>query len=352
MIVVPVNIDRVVDRIDSVQRRHRLLAFPFAVSKRYGEDNGGWVGALISYYGFFSLFPFLVVLVTIATWVLGDRPDLLQKVLVAIWSQVPFAAASLQANVEQEVRTIQASGWVMLISVLVTLWGALGVVRVLEDAVNTVWGVARFRRPGFFPKIARSLAVLALLAVGLAATAVVAGLTITVRFPVAGLVFVAVVNVVVVTAITLAVYHLSIAQQVSNADLLPGAVIMAVGTYGLTLVAGVYVKHVIARTTNIYGPFATTIGLLAYVSLVVQVFVVASEVNVVRAKRLWPRSFTGRALGEPDARAIDLTLQRERVLSQRQLVERGLSAETAAAVAAGELEPPAATPKSTPRRRL
>jgi uncharacterized BrkB/YihY/UPF0761 family membrane protein len=343
MLLVPVNIDRVVDRIDSVQRRHRLLAFPFAVSKRYGEDNGGWVGALISYYGFFSLFPFLVVLVTIATWVLGDRPDLLQKVLVAIWSNVPFAEG-LQANVEEEVRTIRASGWVMLISVLVTLWGALGVVRVLQDAVNTVWGVARFRRPGFIPKIARSLAVLALLAFGLAATAVVAGLTIAVQFPVAGLVFVAVVNVVVVTATTLAVYHLSIAQPVSNADLLPGAVIMAVGTYGLTLVAGAYVKHVIARTTNIYGPFAATIGLLAYVSLVVQVFVVASEVNVVRAKRLWPRSFTGRALGEPDARAIDLTLQRERLLSQKQLVERGLSTETAAAVAAGELEPPAAAP--------
>src|SRR6476646_8231939 len=136
-------IDRVAERIDHVQRRHPVFAFPFAVFKRYGEDNGGWTGALISYYGFFSLFPFLVVLVTIATWVLGDRPDLLQKVLVALWSNVPFAAG-LQANVEEEVRTIQASGWVMLISVIVTLWGALGVVRVLQDAVNTVWGVARF----------------------------------------------------------------------------------------------------------------------------------------------------------------------------------------------------------------
>ena len=50
-------IDGVVDWIDRVQRRYPPLAFPFAVSKRYGEDNGGWAGALISYYGFFSLFP-------------------------------------------------------------------------------------------------------------------------------------------------------------------------------------------------------------------------------------------------------------------------------------------------------
>jgi uncharacterized BrkB/YihY/UPF0761 family membrane protein len=338
---VPPIIDRVVDHIDLVQRRHRLLAFPYAVFKRYGEDNGGWVGALISYYGFFSLFPLLVVFVTIATWVLGDRPDLLQRVLEALWSKLPFAAAGLQANVEEEVQKLRANGWVMIISLLVVLWGAMGVVRVLQDAVNTIWGVARFRRPGFLPKIARSLAVLALLGFGLAATGVVAGLTVTVQFPVAGLVLVAVLNVALAAAITLAVYHLSIAEPVSNADLLPGAIIMGVGAYGLTLVAGVYVKQVVTRVANVYGPFATTIGLLAYVSLVVQVFVYATEVNVVRAKQLWPRSLTGRELNEPDARAIDLTLRRERLLSQKQLIERGLTAEEAAAVAATErLEPP------------
>jgi YihY family inner membrane protein len=340
---VPAIIDRVIDRVDAVQRRHRVFAFPFAVFKRYGEDNGGWVGALISYYGFFSLFPLLVVFVTIATWVLGDRPDLLQRVLEALWSRVPFAA-DLQANVEEEVQTLRPNSWATIVSVLVILWGALGVARVLQDTVNTVWGVARFRRPGFLPKIARSLAIIALLGIGLVATGVVAGLTVTSQFPVVGLVLVALLNVALGVAVTLAVYRLGIARPVRYADSLPGAIIMAVGLYGLTLVASLYVKHVVARTAGIYGPFATTIGLLAYVSLVVQVFVYATEVNVVRARHLWPRSLTGRALGEADARAIDLTLRRERLLSQEQLTDRGLTAEQAAAVAAGRLESPQAEP--------
>jgi YihY family inner membrane protein len=340
---VPAIIDRVVDRVDAVQRRHRVLGFPIAVFKRYGEDNGGWAGALIAYYGFFSLFPLLVVFVTVATWVLGDRPDLLQTVLEALWSRVPFAA-DLQTNVEEEVSTLRTNGWATVVSVLVLLWGSLGVARVIQDAVNRLWGVARFSRPGFLPKIARSLAIIALLGVGLIATAVVAGVTVTNQFPVVGLALVAVLNIAVGTAVTLAVYRLGIAQPVRYADLVPGAVVMAVGLYGLTLVASVYVKHVVARTAGIYGPFATTIGLLAYVSLLVQVFVYATEVNVVLARRLWPRSISGRALGEPDARAIDLTLRRERLLSQEQLTERGLTAEEAAAVAAGHLESPQATP--------
>jgi uncharacterized BrkB/YihY/UPF0761 family membrane protein len=340
---VPSLIDRVVDRVDAVQRRHPVLAFPFAVLKRYGEDNGGWVGALISYYGFFSLFPLLVVFVTIATWVLSDRPDLLQTVLEALWSRLPFAT-DLQANVQEEVGRLRPNSWATVISVLVLLWGSLGVARVLQDSVNTLWGVARFRRPGFLPKIARSLAIIALLGVGLIATGVVAGLTVTSQFPVLGLVLVALLNVALGVAVTLAVYRLAIAQSVHYRDLWPGAMIMAVGLYGLTLVASVYVKHVVARTSGIYGPFATTIGLLAYVSLMVQFFVYATEVNVVRVRHLWPRSLTGRALGEADARAIDLTLRRERLLSQEQLTDRGLTAAQAAAVAAGRLESPDAAP--------
>jgi hypothetical protein len=60
----------------------------------------------------------------------------------------------------------------------------------------------------------------------------------------------------------------------------------------------------------VFGPFASTIGLLAYVTLLIQVFVLATEVNVVRSKRLWPRALTDE-LGEPDRRAIALSMQRE-----------------------------------------
>jgi membrane protein len=84
------------------------------------------------------------------------------------------------------------------------------------------------------------------------------------------------VNVALAAVITLAVYRLSIAERVSIGDLAPGAVMVGVGAYGLTLVAGIYVQHVVARMTGVYGPFASTIGLLAYVSLAVQLFVLGS----------------------------------------------------------------------------
>ena len=163
----------------------RVIGFSFAVAKRYGEDHGGWLGSLIAYYGFFSLYPLLVVFVTVATWVFRDRPNALQAVLEALWSRLPFVTAEFSAEVEQQVGDLTGHGWVLALSLIVTMWGAVGVVRVLQDTVNTIWGVPRYRRPRFFAKLLRGLAVIGLLGLGVVGTAVVAGITLTVDLPLA-----------------------------------------------------------------------------------------------------------------------------------------------------------------------
>ena len=299
-----------VRRVDELQRRRRVIGFSFAVAKRYGEDHGGWLGSLISYYGFFSLYPLLVVFVTVTTWVFRDRPDALQAVLEALWSRLPFVAAEFSAEVEQQVGDLTGNGWVLLLSLIVTMWGAVGVVRVLQDTVNTIWGVPRYRRPRFFAKLLRGLAVIALLGLGVVGTAVVAGITLTVDLPLAAAFAAAAANIALAAVIAVALYHLTIGTSVRTSDVVPGALVTAAGTYGITLVGGLYVKHVIARISGVYGPFASTIGLLAYVSLLVQVFVVGTEISVVRALRLWPRAMTS-DLGDADQRAIELTMGRE-----------------------------------------
>jgi membrane protein len=314
------TIGHLVARADQLQRRVPVLGFPIAVAKRYGEDHGAWLGSLIAYYGFFSLYPLLVVFVTVATWVLRDRPEALQRVLEALWSRLPFVSDDLSAEVQQQVRNLSGQGWVIGVSLVVALWGSVGVVRVLQDTVSSIWGVPRYRRPSFFPKLLRGLAVVVLLGIGVVGTAVVAAVTLAVDLPLLAAFGAAVANIALAAAIAVGVYHLTIGTSVKTADVLPGALITAVGVYTVTLVGGLYVKHVVARMTGVYGPFASTIGLLAYVSLTVQVFVVATEVSVVRARRLWPRALTSDR-GDADRRAIDLTMGREALAAPEATVE-------------------------------
>ena len=308
----PVN--GVVEWIDRLQRRHPLLGFPYAVIKRYGEDHGGWLGALISYYGFFSLYPLLVVFTTIASWVLKDRPETLQTVLEALWSRVPFVSDALSAEVAAQVERLTGHGWVLFLSAARRLVGRLRRGPAPPGHGQHDLGSPALPPPGFFPKLLRGLLIIGMLGLGIIGTAVVAGLTLAVDFPVVAAVGAAIANIVLSAGLTIALYHIIIGTSVRTVEILPGALITAIGTYVVTLVGGLYVKHVIARMTGLYGPFATTIGLLAYVSVLVQIFVFGTEVNVVRAKRLWPRAMRPE-LGPADHRAIELTMQREALLS-------------------------------------
>jgi YihY family inner membrane protein len=305
-------IDRTIDRLDAFQRRRRTLGFVLAVQKRYGEDRGGWLGAVASYYALFALLPLLLVLVTAVSWIFRNHPSVRDDVLDAVWSQLPFVGP----DVRKRIKPVSGNPLVVTVSLLISLWGALGVVRVTQDLSNTIWGVPRYRYPGFLPKLARALAVFALLLVGVLSTAAVAGLTIGPHLPWAGRVLVTAMSVALNTVLAIMLFRILTARPLGWREILPGALVLGVGAYALTVLGGIYVQHVIAKASSLYGSFAGMIGLLAWISLLVQLLVIATLVNAVRVRELWPRSITGRNLGPGDERAVQLTMQREELLAK------------------------------------
>jgi hypothetical protein len=50
-------IERVLRRVDRYQQRHSWLGFLFAVVKKFGDDKGGNLTALLAWNGFFALAP-------------------------------------------------------------------------------------------------------------------------------------------------------------------------------------------------------------------------------------------------------------------------------------------------------
>jgi hypothetical protein len=80
-----------------------VLGFPYAVVKKYGDDAGGLQAALITCYGFLSIFPLLLLGVAVLSRVLADHPDLRQRLVAAI---VPQA---LRSTVEHSLATSPAS---------------------------------------------------------------------------------------------------------------------------------------------------------------------------------------------------------------------------------------------------
>ena len=80
---------RLVEKLDGFQRRRRWAGFPLAVVYKFADDQGSYLAALIAYYGFLSLFPLLLLLVTILGFVLQNDAQLQEQLLDSALAPVP-----------------------------------------------------------------------------------------------------------------------------------------------------------------------------------------------------------------------------------------------------------------------
>ena len=90
---------------DRFQQRHRWLGFPLAVLQKYADDQGGYLAATITYYGFFSVFPLLLVLTTVLGFVLQSHPHLEQSIVDSALGQFPVIGPQLKRRLAARKRT-------------------------------------------------------------------------------------------------------------------------------------------------------------------------------------------------------------------------------------------------------
>jgi uncharacterized BrkB/YihY/UPF0761 family membrane protein len=93
--------------------------------------------------------------------------------------------------------------------------------------------------------------------------------------------------------------------------LLPGAAVGAVGWSALQTAGVLIVNRQLEQANLIYGVFAVVIVLLSWMYLSAQLLLYAAEVNVVLARRLWPRSLLQPPLTGPDRRVLTALAETE-----------------------------------------
>ena len=177
------------------------------------------------------------------------------------------------------------------------LWTGLGVTLAIATALDRVWGVPQPQRAGFVSSRLRGLLVLASVgAINVLATVAVglatAGGVGTVVTQVLSLVASAVIDLVLFAAS----FRVLTAAHVTTRQVLPGALLAAGCWLGLQALGGVFVTKVLAGSSQTYGGFAAVIGLLSWLLIASELILIAAELNVVLARRLWPRSLTGELL--------------------------------------------------------
>lgn len=295
-------LQRLLGTIDRFQQARRGIAFPFAVSKKYGEDNGGYQAALLTYYGFLSLFPLLLVGLTILQFVLHGRPDIQQQVTDNISSFFPLLGDHLQQNVHVSTKT----GVGLVVSILITLYGARGAADALRYAADNVWNVPRTKRAGFPHNLAKSFTIMLTGVVGFVATVAVSSFSSTLGHAVWVKILLNIIGATIMAAVLSHMFMTAPSHKIRLKTVLPGAAIAA-GIIQLLLTFGsILVANELKNLNSVYGTFAIVLGLLFWIYLLAQVIVYAMEVDAVRALKLWPRSITKEHQTAADRQALKL----------------------------------------------
>jgi uncharacterized BrkB/YihY/UPF0761 family membrane protein len=155
------RIERTVRVVDRYQQRHPVVGFPYAVIKKSGDDEGGALAGLIAYYGFFSLFPLLLVLVSVLGIVLDGHPGLRQDIVDSAFGEFPVIGSQLSRTAG--LHELQGSWLSVVVGVLAAIWAGLAVAHAAQRAMNTVWDVPRSRWPNFLFRRLRAVLFLAVL---------------------------------------------------------------------------------------------------------------------------------------------------------------------------------------------
>jgi membrane protein len=308
-----VDLLRPVRAFDRRQQAHPWLALPCAVIKKFGDDHGGNLAALVAYYSFFSLFPLLLVLVTILSYVLQGDQSLQDSIKGSALAHFPI----IGPEISQNVHGIHGHVLALVIGLLASLWAGLGVTQAAQNAFDHIWAVPMKDRPDFLRSRLRGLLLLvtlgALFIIATLASGIVTGGLGGPALKVAGIALSLLLNV----ALFAAAFRLMTSRTIATHCMWVGVVVAAVAWTILQSVGGIYVQH-LKHSTSTYGVFGIVIALLVWLHLGAQITLYAAEINVVLTRKLWPRSL----LGPPKSKADEKTLAALAKVEERHDLEK------------------------------
>lgn len=287
--------------VDEIQRRHAVLAVPIAVFKKFGDDQGGHWAALVAYYGFFSLFPLLLVFTTILGFVLQGNEELQKRILESALSQFPIIGQTIENNLG----ALEGSFMALAVGIVGSLWAGMGVLLTLQTAMDDLWDVPRRSRPNFLRGRLRAFLALFVFGAAIITSSVLAGLGTTGgSFGLAPrLVAIAATFVLNALVIGSAFRYLTVAP-IGWRDVVPGALLASAAWMALLALGAWLVDRELRDAEALYGFFGIVLGLLSWIYVGAQLMLLSAELNVVLARRLWPRSLQPPPLSEPDKESL------------------------------------------------
>jgi membrane protein len=307
-------IKKILQKLDLFQQRHAFMGFPFAVIKKFSDDTGGYQAALITYYGFLSLFPLILVSVMVLQLLFNNDAVLRAEVIQKVTDFIPIVGTELQQNIHTH-----KTGIGLALAIIITLYGARGGADALRFTLDSSWQIPHHKRAGFPKNLIRSFGVIGTAGLGLIASIAVSSFTSVLGHATWVKILVNVLGAAILTLVLTTVFRIATSKGVDTKDMLVGAIFGGVLIQLLLTFGSLIIKSQLKGLDSLYGTFAVVLGLLFWIYLLAQVLVYSIEIDTVRTLRLYPRSITNECRTDADRKAYDLYVNRARRIPEEKV---------------------------------
>ena len=270
--------------LDEWQRRVRWAGVPYAVVKKFGDDNANLDVLALAWYGFTAIFPLLLVVVTVLGFV---GQESLGTGVVDTLHKFPVLGSSFNP---QNPDSLHGSTVGLVIGLLGLIYGAQGVTQSAQQAMATVWNIPQTKATGFLPRFGRSLTGLIIIGGTFLINALLGtyatGGTSNYAIRVPALAALLIIN----SALYFAAFNVLTAKVVGSRRLLPGAILGGLAFTALFTVGTGLLTHQLKNASGTYGTFGGVIGIVAILLLLAKLSIYAAELNPVLSRSLYPRA--------------------------------------------------------------
>ena len=277
----------------SLVRRARAKSRVADVAARtlegYREHRSGRNAALISHFGFLSVFPLMLVFTTVLGYVLQDNDELRDRIIDSALAQLPFVGQQISTAPDQ----LHGDVLVLIIGLTVSLWSGMRAFIAVHRALDDIDETPLDDRSNLI--ITRLRALFGILYVGGAqvGAAIFASLATIANTQGGSTVLLTLGNVAINSGVLALSYRWLRTESPSWRDLAPGALVGGVAFAILQFLGVAIVGRAVARATPVYGDLAAVIGLLTWLSLHALIALIGAELNAALISLRSPKPVDG-----------------------------------------------------------
>lgn len=284
------------------KKRLRYLVELFASTvDRYSDVEGPRLGASFAYYATFSIFPAMLLAVTVFGFILGDDAPARERMIAAIGA-APGSREVLEKTLTALQESRSARGISAVVALFTLLFSASGATVELDTALNRIWCVPARRGKG----ILGSLKTFAL--DRLSGFAIVAGLGLTLLASLVGSSLLSALvsrareqistplwpallrtgelalSMTLLSFVFTAAFHFIPRSRPKLADVFGGAVLTTVALTALKEVFASYLAHLTSYSA--YGVVGGVLALATWIYLSSQIIFFGAQLTRVHAEKL------------------------------------------------------------------